>query len=149
MQALEKIRLSDEQVAMLETGQPVMISASWAEFDEFLDETDYRTEFNNGQIILMGLATLIHELLVIRLGHILTNFYVGQPIYVAGSNTGIRKEQQKGHYNGDVLVIKGKPVYQEKSRSIITNPFLIVEVPVTTTSVPNAGNTSRWKRYRK
>ena len=134
MQVLEQVRLNDEQVAMLETGQPVMIPASWKEFDEFFNETDYRAEFHNGQIIIMGLATLIHELLVVRLGHILTNFYVGQPIYVAGSNAGIRKDQQKGHYNGDVLVIKGKPVYQGKSRSVITNPYLIVEVLSASTS---------------
>ncbi|MFD2571225.1 Uma2 family endonuclease [Spirosoma soli] len=41
---------------------------------------------------------------------------------------GIRKNGKKGHYNGDVSVIKGKPVYQGKSRSIITNPYLIVEI---------------------
>lgn len=134
MQVVEKVRLSDEQAAVLEAGEPVLISASWEEFDEFLTETDYRADYHNGQIIIMGLATLIHELLVIRLGYILTGFYLDKPIYVAGSNAGIRKEQKKGHYNGDVLVVKGKPVYQGKSRSIITNPYLIIEVLSESTS---------------
>ncbi|GAB3640439.1 Uma2 family endonuclease [Spirosoma arcticum] len=134
MQVLEKVRLSDEQAAMLEGGQSVIISASWEEFDGFFTETDYRADYHNGQIIIMGLATLIHELLVGRIIYILTGIYLGQPVYVAGSNAGIRKEEKKGHYNGDVLVIKGKPVYQGKSRSIITNPYLIVEVLSESTS---------------
>ena len=128
MQALEKIRLNDEQVETLESGELVSIPASWEEFEEFLAETDYRIEYHNGQIIIMGLATLIHELLVSQLIYLLKGFYLGKPIYVAGSNAGIRKGERKGHYNGDVLVIKGKPVFHGKSRSIITNPYIIIEV---------------------
>lgn len=128
MQVLEKVRLSDKQVEMFENGGLVAIPASWEEFEDFLSETDYRIEYHNGQIIIMGLAKIIHEILVIRLGYLLTGFYLGKPYYVAGSNAGIRKDGKKGHYNGDVLVIKGGPVFQEKSRSIITNPYLIVEI---------------------
>ncbi|GAB4026549.1 Uma2 family endonuclease [Spirosoma gilvum] len=128
MQVIEKIRLTDEQIEALERGGLVAQAASWEEFEEFLIETDYRVEYHNGQIIIIGLATFIHELLVVRLGYLLTGFYSGKPYYVVGSNAGIRKETKKGHYNGDVLVIKGKPVYQSASRSIITNPYLIVEI---------------------
>ncbi|MBD2699604.1 Uma2 family endonuclease [Spirosoma sp. BT702] len=128
MQALEKIRLSAEQEVELEAGELITIPASWEEFEEFLSETDYRVEYHNGQIIVMGLAKIIHEVLVARFVYFLTGFYLGKPFYVAGSNAGIRKDNKKGHYNGDVLVIKENPVYQGKSRSIITNPYLIVEV---------------------
>lgn len=128
MQALEKIQLSDEQVAQLEAGELVAIPASWEEFEDFLAETEYRVEYHDGQIIVMGLARLIHELLVIRLGHLLAGYYWGKPFYIAGSNAGIRKDGKRRHYNGDVVVIKGKPEFQGKSRSIITNPYLIVEV---------------------
>lgn len=128
MDVLEKIRLSDEQVAVLETGELVTISASWEDFEEFLTETDYRVEYHDGQIVIMGLAKFIHEVLVGRIIYILAGFYLNEPVYVAGSNAGIRKEEKRGHYNGDVLVVKGKPAYLGKSRSIITNPFLIVEV---------------------
>lgn len=128
MQALDKIRLTEEQVELLENDKLIAIDASWEEFEEFLAETDYRIEYHNGQIVIMGLARIIHEILVIRLGYLLTSFYLGKPFYVVGSNAGIRKNGRGGHYNGDVLVIKGKPVYQGKSQSIITNPYLIVEV---------------------
>ncbi len=55
MQALEKIRLTDEQVECLEDGELVAIPASWEEFEDFLAETGYRVEYYNGQIIIMGL----------------------------------------------------------------------------------------------
>ena len=129
MHVLEKIRLSDEQVKTLETGGIVNIPASREEFEEFLAATNYTAEYHNEQIIVMGLAAFIHELLVGRLIYLLTGYYLGKPFYVAGSNAGIRKEGQKGHYNGDVLVIKGKPIYQGEFRSILTNPYLIVEIP--------------------
>jgi Uma2 family endonuclease len=128
MQALEKIRLSDEQVEALEAGELIAFPATWEEFEDFLAETDYRIEYHNGQIIIMGLATLIHEIIITRLAYFLTGYYLGKPFYVAGSNAGIRKEGRKGHYNGDILVIKGNPDYHGKSKSIIVNPYLIVEV---------------------
>ncbi|MBD2751896.1 Uma2 family endonuclease [Spirosoma validum] len=128
MQTLEKIRLSEEQVETLEAGEVVSIPASWEEFEDFLPETEYRVEYCNEQVIIMGLAAFIHELLVSRINYLLTGFYLGKPFYVLGSNAGIRKDGRKGHYNGDVLVIKGKPVFQDKSQSIIINPYVIIEV---------------------
>ncbi|ADB40946.1 Uma2 family endonuclease [Spirosoma linguale] len=128
MHALEKIQLSEKQVEALASGELIAIPATWEEFEEFLTETDYRVEYHNGEIIIMGLATLIHEIIITRLAYFLTGYYLGKPFYVAGSNAGIRKDGQKGHYNGDILVIKGKPAYQGNSKSIIVNPYLIVEV---------------------
>lgn len=128
MEALEKIQLSEEQIKSLESGKLIAIPATWEEFEEFLVETDYRVEYHNGEVTITGLATLIHKLIVTQLIYLLKGYYLGKPFYVAGSNAGIRKEGQKGHYNGDILVIKGKPDYQGKSRSIIVNPYLIVEV---------------------
>lgn len=86
MQTLEKVRLSDEQIATLETGKSVIVPASWEEFEEFLTETEHRVEYDNGQLIIMGLATFIHELLVIRLGSLLMGFYLGKHFYIVGSN---------------------------------------------------------------
>ncbi len=144
MQALEKIRLTDKQVEKIEAGELVEIPASWEEFEDFLTETDSRVEYHNGQIIVMGLAKLIHEILVTRLAYLLTGYYLGKSFYVAGSNTGLRKDGKRRHYNGDLVVIKGKPAYQGKSRSIITNPYLIVEVLSESTFNYDLG-AKRWK----
>ena len=143
MEVAEKIRLADAQLAALEGGKSVVISATWEDFEDFLTETTYQAEYHNGRLIVMGLATVIHEILVIRLGYLLTGFYLGKPYYVAGSNAGIRKESAKGHYNGDVVVIKGNPQYLGKSRSIITNPYLILEVLSESTSDYDLGEKRR------
>ena len=128
MEASEKIRLSDEQVEQLEAGNLVTIPASWEEFEEFLAETDYRVEYHNEQIIIRGLARFIHEVLVSRITYFLVGFYLGKSFYVAGSNVGLRRDGKRRHYNGDAVVVKNQPIFQPGSDSIITNPYLIVEV---------------------
>lgn len=128
MDVINKIRLTDSQEATLEAGGVIAFPVAWDDFLTYGEEIPYRVEYHNGNIIIVGLATLIHELLVSQLIFLLKRFYAGKSYYVAGSNTGIRKEGSRGHYNGDLVVIKGKPIYQGCSRSIITNPYLLVEV---------------------
>ena len=79
MQTLEKIRLNEEQIEMLENDALIAIDASREEFEDFLAETEYRTEYHNGQIIIIGLARFIHELLVSQLIFLLKGFYLGRP----------------------------------------------------------------------
>ncbi len=147
METTEKIQLTDAQIERLEAGELVVTPASWEEFEDFLAETDYRVEYNDGRIVIVGLAKFIHEALVIRLGYLLTGFYLNKPFYVAGSNAGIRKDGRRNHHNGDVLVVKGKPIYQGTSRSIITNSYLIVEVLSESTSNYDLGEKRR--QYEK
>ncbi len=129
MLVAEKINLTEAQEDLLEEGGVVVIPAEWDDFDEFVHRAPYRVTYHNGNIIIMGLATLTHELIVITIAALLRNFYVGKPgHYVAGSNVGLRKLSKKGHYNAGVVVIKGQPNYYKNSTSIITNPFLIAEV---------------------
>ena len=53
----------------------------------------------------------------------------GKGYYVAGSSVGVLKTPgKKGYYNPDVTVLKGLPAFAGDSDSIITNPFLLVEV---------------------
>lgn len=79
MQALWKIQLTNEQVDMLKAGEVVELPASWEEFEDFLTETNYRIDYHDEKIIAIGLAKLIHEFLVIRLGYLLTGFIWESP----------------------------------------------------------------------
>ena len=128
MEAIQKIQLTEEQVATLAAGGVVAIPASWDDFLDFLPETPYRAEYHNHQIIIMGLAAFIHELLVGRIIALLTVLSKGKGYYVAGSNVGILKSAGKGYYNPDVTVVKGQPAFASGSTAIITNPYLVVEV---------------------
>ncbi len=127
MTVAEKIQLDEAQLAQLAAGEAVFISASWEEFTEFLAETPHRAEFHKNHIIVMGLAALLHEVLVGNMIAILKKWF-GAGYLVAGSNLGVVGHDHKGYYNPDVTVIKGKPVYFEGSEAKITNPYLLVEV---------------------
>lgn len=129
MDVAEKIRLTEAQEALLMRGGVVAIPATWEEFWEFLQETTYRVEYHNDNIIVMGLAAFIHELLVGQLITLLTIFYRGTDFLVAGSNVGVKTDGlKKGYYNPDVTVVQGLPGFWENSIAVITNPYLVVEV---------------------
>ncbi|MCY7350504.1 MAG: Uma2 family endonuclease [Cytophagaceae bacterium] len=129
MNVAEKIRLTEAQEAILMQGGVVAIPATWEEFWEFLQETNYRAEYHNGNILIMGLAAFIHELLVGQIITLLTNFYKGKGFLVAGSNVGVKTDGlQNGYYNPDVTVVEGLPIFWKNSIAVITNPYLVVEV---------------------
>lgn len=129
MEAVEpKTRLTNAQLTRLEAGDAVAVTASWAEFMAFLPTSPYRTEYHNGQIIIMGLAAFIHEVLIGNLIALLKAAYSGSPFFVAGSNVGVLKSDRKGYYNPDITVVKGRPLFWAGSNAIITNPYLVVEV---------------------
>lgn len=125
---IQAVELTDAQIEKLDSGGSVAISASWDEFMGFLLQAPYRVEYHNKQIIIMGLAAFIHELLVGRIITLLTNLSKGSGYYVAGSNVGVLKAEGKGYYNPDVTVVKGNPQFRPGSNAIITNPYLVVEV---------------------
>jgi Uma2 family endonuclease len=129
-----QIVLNEEQKAAIEAGKPLVISASWEEFMDFLPTTPYKAEFANNEIIIIGLAKFLHEWLVSRICWILINFYESQSnVFVLGSNLGVSRPE-KSFFNPDVTVVKGTPDFYRKSESIIKNPHLVVEVLSTGTA---------------
>lgn len=129
MEVLEKIHLTDLQIEQIEAGISVVIPATEDEFLEFAFETPYRVEFLEDKIIIMGLARFLHELMVGYFISLFTIYYkTKKGYYVAGSNVGINMRGTKKYLNPDAVVLKGLPQFYKNSDSIITNPYLVVEV---------------------
>lgn len=128
MELLEKITLSEVQIQKIEQGGIVKIEATWDEFMDFLEETTYKAEYNNGKIIIMGLASAIHEFIVSYMTTLLVNHYQFNGFNVFGSNLGVKTGDKKGFFNPDVTVVKGKLEFYNQSTAIILNPYLVVEV---------------------
>ena len=128
MELLEKITLSEIQIQKIEQGGIVTIEATWDEFMDFLEETTYKAEYNNGKIIIMGLASAIHEFIVSYITTLLVNHYQFNGFNVFGSNLGVKTGDQKGFFNPDVTVVRGKLEFYNQSNAIILNPYLVVEV---------------------
>lgn len=128
MELLEKITLSEVQIQKIEQGGIVKIEATWDEFMDFLGETTYKAEYNNDKIIVMGLASAIHEFIVSYMTTLLVNHYQFNGFNVFGSNLGVKTGDNKGFFNPDVTVVKGKLEFYNQSTDIILNPYLVVEV---------------------
>ena len=128
MELLEKIILSESQIQKIEEGGIVKIEATWDEFMNFLEETTYKAEYNHGKIVIMGLASAIHELLVSYLNYLLIDHYQFNGFNVFSSNLGVKTDDQKGYFNPDVTVVKGQLEFYNQSTAIILNPYLVIEV---------------------
>jgi len=128
MELLEKITLSEVQIQKIEQGDVLTIEATWDEFMDFLEEAPYKAEYNNGKIIIMGLASAIHEFIVSYMSTLLVNHYQFNGFNVFGSNLGVKTGDKKGFFNPDVTVVKGKLECYNQSSAIILNPYLVVEV---------------------
>ena len=128
MELLEKIILSESQIQKIEEGGIVKIEATWDEFMNFLEETTYKAEYNHGKIVIMGLASAIHELLVSYLNYLLIDHYQFNGFNVFSSNLGVKTDDQRGYFNPDVTVVKGQLEFYNQSTAIILNPYLVIEV---------------------
>ena len=108
--------------------------ASLDEYFAFLPTCEYRVDYSDGKIISMGYASLTHEALVMRMGHLLNLMYgIDSPYRILGSNVATFIPDFQAVHNADVVVLQGKPQYYEHQgakRKIKTllNPCVIVEV---------------------
>ena len=130
MELLEKIHISEEDKKMLAQGEAVVIPASYEEFLDFSSETEYnKVEYINGNIVLMGVASFFHELIVGTLSRILGNIYQDKPnFYVLGSSLGIVVPEQTNFHQADVTVVSGKPTFRDKAQTELQNPYIVIEV---------------------
>ena len=130
MELLEKIHISEEDKKLLAKGEVVVIPATYDEFLDFLSETEYnKVEYINGNIILMGVASFFHELIVGTLSRILGNIYHDKPnFYVLGSSLGIVIPEQTNFHQADVTVVSGKPTFRDKAQTELENPYIVIEV---------------------
>lgn len=109
--------------------EAVRVAASEAEYLAIAPEFPGRLEYHNGEIIAMSLVSALHELVVSFISRLLTNYYFDKDFLVTSSNTGLQIPRPDGsYYQPDLMVTQGAWQFGEESRSIITNPYLLVEV---------------------
>ena len=113
----------------LKTEEMVRIPASIEEYFEIANESEFKIEYHEGEIIAMGKASFFHEVLVGNLIWLLKDYYrtIGNH-FVTGSNIGVMAPERKGGYSPDVVVIEGQPVFRSNSVSDILNPLILIEV---------------------
>ena len=121
--------LAEYLLAQIKTQDVVRVSASEAEYLDLAPEFPGKLEYYNGEIIAISLASAIHELVVAFISRLLTNYYFDKDFLVTSSNAGLQIPRPDGsYYQPDLMVTKGAWQFKEGSKSIITDPYLLVEV---------------------
>ncbi|HNM27255.1 MAG TPA: hypothetical protein PKL15_17550, partial [Saprospiraceae bacterium] len=62
----------DERIKLAEI---LEVPATLDEYFAFLPSCEYRVDYSDGKIISMGYASITHEALVMRIGHLLNLIY--------------------------------------------------------------------------
>lgn len=116
------------------------------EYLELESKAESKSEYRDGEIIPVTGGTTNHN-------KIAGNFYKKFPLKVQGQVYDIYIGDVRlwiPHYRvytyPDVMVVKGKPVYEGTGKTTITNPLLIVEV--LSNSTKNYDKTDKFKYYR-
>ncbi|MFD2570753.1 Uma2 family endonuclease [Spirosoma soli] len=121
--------LAEYLLEQLKTQDVVRVPASEAEYLDIAPEFPGKLEYQHGEIIAMSLASALHELIVSAINYLLFSYYKDKDFLVTSSNAGLQVSQPDGsYYQPDLMVTKGAWQFKEGSKSIITNPYLVVEV---------------------
>lgn len=109
----------------------IRLEASYDEFVKWLEQVDYPIEYENGEIIIMSIASDEHERIVANLLGALFLALRNQSVYGRyGSNRHIYIPHLTKAYSPDASVVKGEvlPFEYAKGKSAYTNPWLVAEV---------------------
>ncbi len=107
------------------------IEGSFEDFVTWLERCDYPIEYENGNIILMSIASDEHEKIVANLLGVLYVALRGHAGYGRyGSNRHVYMESQGKAYSPDVSIVKGAPRIFSYApvKDAYTNPWLVAEV---------------------
>jgi Uma2 family endonuclease len=112
-----------------------------------LEETaEYKSEYRDGEIIPMAGGTTNHNKIA---GNLYVNFRVAfkednYEIFIGDVRLWIPR------YNiytyPDIMIIQGKPIYEGKGTTTVTNPLIIIEVLSSSTSNYDKGKKFRYYR---
>ncbi len=109
------------------------------------ENAEYKSEYRNGEIIAITGGTTNHN-------KIAGNFYKKFPLTIDGqdyeifiNDVRLWIERPKMYAYPDVMIIEGEPIYQGSSKTVVTNPSLIVEV--LSKSTQNYDRTDKFDYY--
>jgi Uma2 family endonuclease len=112
-----------------------------------LEETaEEKHEYHDGEIITMTGGTTNHNTLALTIASFFFTQLSTEDYQVYINDVRLFIEQYNRYTYPDVMVIKGKPIYQGKGTTSVKNPLLIVEV--LSKSTQNYDQTDKFDAYR-
>ncbi len=117
--------------------------------DEYLryeEAHPFRSEYVRGEICPMPDSTIGHSLLLVGIGATLHSALRGRGCRVLSCRMKVWTPDETIRYP-DVSVLQGPCRYRGEGRTVITNPYLIAEVPLDSTKALDRGE--KWREYQQ
>jgi Uma2 family endonuclease len=102
------------------------------------EKAEFRSEYDNGEIVAMSGGSLNHAQITANLGRNIGN-KISEKCTALTTDVKVRVESYQKFYYPDVLIICDKPAFYQKRNDTITNPVLIVEVLSKSTEANDRG----------
>ena len=112
-----------------------------------LEETaEYKSEYHDGEIIPMTGGTTNHNRITLNFCRKFPYTIKGQSYEIFAADVRLWIPATRRYVYPHVMVIEGKPIYQRKNTTIVTNPTIIVEV--LSKSTEGYDKTDKFRFYR-
>ena len=92
------------------------------------ENAEYKSEYRNGEIIAMTGGTTNHNTIAGNFYATFSHRVKEQNYEIFISDLRLWIERPNIYAYPDVMLIEGEPIYQSSAKTVVTNPFLIVEV---------------------
>ena len=116
------------------------------EYLELEEKAEFKSEFDNGDIIPIAGATANHNILTAKFLARILLALEDLDYAVFMNDMRLWMPDQERYTYPDVMVVKGQPIFTDEKQTGITNPCLIIEVLSNSTGEYNREN--KFKLYR-
>ncbi|MDJ0735248.1 MAG: Uma2 family endonuclease [Nostocaceae cyanobacterium] len=116
------------------------------EYLELEEKAEYKSEYRDGEIIPMTGGTTNHNKIALDFCRKFPLIVQGQTYDIYMADVRLWIPRYRIYTYPDVIVVKGKPIYEGTGKTTITNPCLIVEV--LSNPIKNYDKTDKFKYYR-
>ncbi len=109
-------------------------------------QREYKTEYSDGYVVAMAGATEAHNLIITNVVRELSIQLKKCPCKVYPSDMRVWIPRLKKYTYPDVVVVCGKPEFQDEHRDTLLNPTILFEVLSSSTAAYDRGE--KFKHYR-
>lgn len=109
-------------------------------------KAEKKSEYDDGVIVAMSGASWEHNLITSNVLRELGNQLRGKPCAVVGQDMRVRVPECNRYYYPDIVVVCGKPLFEDGELDTLLNPTLIIEVLSDSTETRDRGG--KWLCYQ-
>ena len=106
-----------------------------------------KCEFVDGQITPMTGGNRLHNIINVNIGSKLSNQLKGKPCEAYANNMRVKAAKAKGYHYPDIVVVCGKPEFEDGHWDTLLNPTVLIEILSSSTEAYDRGG--KFAAYRK